>query len=48
LFSVIGPAGAIGEKVAALHAAGAGTVVLRPLGPDHVGQARAALRALGR
>jgi alkanesulfonate monooxygenase SsuD/methylene tetrahydromethanopterin reductase-like flavin-dependent oxidoreductase (luciferase family) len=48
LFSVIGPAGAIGEEVAALHAAGAGTVVLRPLGPDQVGQARAALRALGR
>lgn len=48
LFSVIGPAGAIAGKVAALHSAGAGTVVLRPLGPDPNGQARAALRALGR
>jgi alkanesulfonate monooxygenase SsuD/methylene tetrahydromethanopterin reductase-like flavin-dependent oxidoreductase (luciferase family) len=48
LFSVIGPADAIAGKVAALHAAGAGTVVLRPLGPDQAGQARAALRALGR
>jgi alkanesulfonate monooxygenase SsuD/methylene tetrahydromethanopterin reductase-like flavin-dependent oxidoreductase (luciferase family) len=48
LFSVIGPAGDIAGKVAALHAAGAGTVVLRPLGPDQIGQARAALRALGR
>jgi len=48
LFTVIGPAGAIAGKVAALHAAGAGTVVLRPLGPDQIGQAGAALAALGR
>jgi alkanesulfonate monooxygenase SsuD/methylene tetrahydromethanopterin reductase-like flavin-dependent oxidoreductase (luciferase family) len=48
LFSMIGPAGTIAGKVAALHDAGAGTVVLRPLGPDQIGQARAALRALGR
>jgi hypothetical protein len=48
LFSVIGPADAIAGKVAALHAAGADTVILRPLGPDQIGQTRAALRALGR
>jgi alkanesulfonate monooxygenase SsuD/methylene tetrahydromethanopterin reductase-like flavin-dependent oxidoreductase (luciferase family) len=48
LFSVIGPADRIAGKVAELHEAGAGTVVLRPLGPDPVGQARTALRALGR
>jgi 5,10-methylenetetrahydromethanopterin reductase len=46
-FSLIGPAAAIPEKVAALRAAGATTVVLRPLGPDPIGQAREALRALG-
>ncbi len=48
LFSVIGPADAIAGKVAALQAAGAGTLILRPLGPDQIGQTRAALRALGR
>jgi alkanesulfonate monooxygenase SsuD/methylene tetrahydromethanopterin reductase-like flavin-dependent oxidoreductase (luciferase family) len=48
LFTVIGPADAVAGKVAALHAAGAGTVVLRPLGPDQTGQARAALRAVKR
>ena len=48
LFGVIGPADTVAEKVAALHAAGADTVILRPLGPDPAGQARAALRALGR
>ncbi len=48
LFTVIGPPGGIPERVAALHAAGATTVVLRPLGDDPLGQARAALAALGR
>lgn len=48
LFSAIGPADAIAGKVAALHAAGARTVVLRPLGPDQIGQARTALAALRR
>jgi alkanesulfonate monooxygenase SsuD/methylene tetrahydromethanopterin reductase-like flavin-dependent oxidoreductase (luciferase family) len=48
LFTLIGPADTIAGKVAALHAAGAGTVVLRPLGPDQIGQAGAALAALGR
>lgn len=48
LFTVIGPAERIPERVAALHAAGAATVVLRPLGDDPLGQARTALAALGR
>ncbi len=48
LFTVIGPAARIPERVAALHAAGATTVVLRPLGPDPLVQARAALTALQR
>jgi alkanesulfonate monooxygenase SsuD/methylene tetrahydromethanopterin reductase-like flavin-dependent oxidoreductase (luciferase family) len=46
LFTLIGPAGGIAERVAALHAAGADTVVLRPLGDDPLAQARAALGAL--
>jgi 5,10-methylenetetrahydromethanopterin reductase len=48
LFGVVGPAAIVPERVEALYAAGAATVVLRPLGPDPVGQARAALIALGR
>ena len=48
LFALIGPADTIAGRVAALHAAGAATVVLRPLGADPAGQARAALTALGR
>lgn len=48
LFDVIGPAAGIAPKVAALHEAGAQTVVLRPLGPDPVVQVQAAMRALGR
>ena len=48
LFGLIGPAGTIAGRVEALHAAGADTVVLRPLGPDPAGQARTALAALGR
>lgn len=46
-FSLIGPAAALPEKVAALRAAGATTVVLRPLGADPIAQAREALKALG-
>jgi 5,10-methylenetetrahydromethanopterin reductase len=48
LFGLIGPADTIAGRVAALHEAGAGTVVLRPLGPDPIDQARTALRALNR
>jgi alkanesulfonate monooxygenase SsuD/methylene tetrahydromethanopterin reductase-like flavin-dependent oxidoreductase (luciferase family) len=48
LFTLIGPAAEIPAKVAALREAGATTVVLRPLGSDPEGQARAALEALGR
>ncbi|MFI7599884.1 LLM class flavin-dependent oxidoreductase [Actinoplanes sp. NPDC049681] len=48
LFTLIGPASGIAARVAALGEAGAGTVVLRPLGADPLGQATAALRALGR
>ncbi|PRY33293.1 luciferase-like monooxygenase [Pseudosporangium ferrugineum] len=48
LFTLIGPASEIPEHVAALHEAGATTVVLRPLGPDPLGQARTALEALDR
>ncbi|MDR7275457.1 LLM class flavin-dependent oxidoreductase [Catenuloplanes atrovinosus] len=46
LFTLIGPADSIPGRVAALRAAGAGTVVLRPLGTDPEGQARAAMAAL--
>ena len=46
LFTLIGPATQIAERVTALHKAGADTVILRPLGDDPLGQARAALRAL--
>lgn len=46
LFALIGSAGTVPARVSALHAAGADTVVLRPLGPDPVGQARAALAAV--
>ncbi|GAA2625011.1 N5,N10-methylene tetrahydromethanopterin reductase [Paractinoplanes durhamensis] len=48
VFALIGPAAEIPAKVAALRAAGASTVVLRPLGTDPDGQARIALEALGR
>jgi 5,10-methylenetetrahydromethanopterin reductase len=48
LFSLVGPAATIAGRVEALHAAGAATVVLRPLGPDPAGQAQVALTALGR
>jgi alkanesulfonate monooxygenase SsuD/methylene tetrahydromethanopterin reductase-like flavin-dependent oxidoreductase (luciferase family) len=46
LFGLIGPADTIAGRVGDLRAAGAGTVVLRPLGPDPSGQAHAALDAL--
>ena len=48
LFTVVGPAAGIPDRVAALHAAGADTVVLRPLGDDPMSQVRTALAALGR
>jgi 5,10-methylenetetrahydromethanopterin reductase len=47
LFSLIGPADTIPAKVAALHKAGAATVILRPVGSDpeaHVREAMVALR----
>jgi 5,10-methylenetetrahydromethanopterin reductase len=47
VFSAIGPHGTVRDTVATLTEAGTDTVVLRPLGPDPVGQALAALRALG-
>ena len=47
LFTVVGPAAGIPDRVAALHAAGADTVVLRPLGDDPMSQVRTALAALG-
>lgn len=46
LFTLIGPAARIPEQVAALHEAGADTVILRPLGADPLDQARAALQTL--
>jgi len=48
LFTLVGPADTIAARVAELQDAGATTVVLRPLGPDPLGQARVALKALGR
>ncbi len=48
LFTVIGPAAGIAARVGELAAAGATTVVLRPLGDDPLGQARTALAALAR
>ena len=48
LFTLVGPAGLIAERVDALAAAGAATIVLRPLGAEPLDQARAALKALGR
>jgi hypothetical protein len=48
LFALAGPAEQIPQRVGALRAAGATTVILRPLGTDPLGQARAALAALQR
>ncbi|MBB2945023.1 alkanesulfonate monooxygenase SsuD/methylene tetrahydromethanopterin reductase-like flavin-dependent oxidoreductase (luciferase family) [Actinoplanes lutulentus] len=48
LFSLIGPVAQIPAKVQAITDAGMSTLVLRPLGPDPVGQVRTTLAALGR
>jgi alkanesulfonate monooxygenase SsuD/methylene tetrahydromethanopterin reductase-like flavin-dependent oxidoreductase (luciferase family) len=48
LFSMIGSADAVPDRMQALRAAGADTVVLRPLGADPLGQVRQALAALDR
>jgi len=48
VYTLIGPASALPDRIAELQAAGASTVVLRPLGPDPDTQTRAALKALGR
>ncbi|WP_430781008.1 LLM class flavin-dependent oxidoreductase [Actinoplanes sp. G11-F43] len=48
VFGLIGPAADIPAKIQALTDVGSGTVVLRPFGDDHLGQALAALKALGR
>ncbi|MEU7901521.1 LLM class flavin-dependent oxidoreductase [Actinoplanes sp. NPDC049118] len=47
LFTLIGPARDIPAGIQALTDAGAGTIVLRPLGPDPIGQTRIARAALG-
>ncbi|MEU8820336.1 LLM class flavin-dependent oxidoreductase [Actinoplanes sp. NPDC048796] len=47
IFSLIGPAGEIPGKIEALRAAGADTIVLRPLGPDPLAQARTAMEVIG-
>jgi len=46
LFTLIGPAAIVPDRVEALRAAGAGTVVLRPLGAAPLDQVRRALAAL--
>jgi alkanesulfonate monooxygenase SsuD/methylene tetrahydromethanopterin reductase-like flavin-dependent oxidoreductase (luciferase family) len=48
VFLAAGPAATAASQVAGLWEAGADTVVLRPVGPDHLGQLREALPALGR
>ncbi|MDR6323947.1 alkanesulfonate monooxygenase SsuD/methylene tetrahydromethanopterin reductase-like flavin-dependent oxidoreductase (luciferase family) [Actinoplanes couchii] len=48
VFGLIGPAADVPAKVQALADVGSSTVVLRPFGDDHLGQALAALKALGR
>ncbi|MDI6100643.1 LLM class flavin-dependent oxidoreductase [Actinoplanes sp. NEAU-A12] len=48
VFALVGPAADIPGKVRILTDAGAGTVVLRPFGEDHLGEVLAALKALGR
>lgn len=48
LYGIVGPADGIAGRVEELRQAGVDTVVLRPLGPDRVGQVRAALAALAR
>ena len=46
VFTLTGPASSLPARLAELEAAGASTVVLRPLGPDPDGQTRAALAAI--
>jgi 5,10-methylenetetrahydromethanopterin reductase len=48
VFGLIGPASEVPAKVRTLEDSGADTVILRPFGDDHLGQALAALKALGR
>ncbi|MBG0565293.1 LLM class flavin-dependent oxidoreductase [Actinoplanes aureus] len=48
VFALVGPASEVPAKVRTLTEAGVSTVVLRPFGPDPLGQVRAALTALGR
>jgi 5,10-methylenetetrahydromethanopterin reductase len=48
LFTLIGPAADSPAKVRAAEEAGMSSLVLRPLGPDPVGQVKATLAALGR
>ena len=45
---LIGPAALVPDRIEALQAAGATTIVLRPLGADPIGQVRRALKAIGR
>ena len=46
LYGIVGPAEGIAGRIEELRKAGVDTVVLRPIGPDRLGQARAALAAL--
>ena len=46
LFTLIGPAAIVPDRIAALRAAGAGTIVLRPLGAEPMDQVRRALATL--
>jgi len=48
LFTMIGSGDAVPDRLAALRAAGADTIVLRPVGADPLGQLRLALAALNR
>lgn len=48
VFGLIGPASEVPAGVRRLEDGGADTIVLRPFGDDHLGQAVAALTALGR
>jgi 5,10-methylenetetrahydromethanopterin reductase len=48
VFALVGPASEVPAKVRTLTESGVSTVVLRPFGPDPLGQVRAALTALGR
>ncbi|GAA4944155.1 LLM class flavin-dependent oxidoreductase [Actinoplanes utahensis] len=48
VFGLIGPAADVPAGVRVLTDSGSDTVILRPFGDDHLGQALAALKALGR